>query len=412
MKKTVLSIILLILFSCNNKSKKSANEVIPESFQEITYLRDSSANEVIPITPMIPKSYKQITYLLDTIANNYVFKTLMNISDVSLNEEGEIKSAIQTNFSFKNQDGIKEESINIYSPILFWSFLGDSIPILLEYFQQSLTDTLIKDGSYSFQYNKNSLLISFSEAYQGSAPTVIIDFLYDLHGQWIQIAKRFRDERSGHSYFEITKREIQYNDEPIKSINLIYMTVNGNDIFNNSRGIVEYYVLLQKAGIWGPENGGGFFDESNGFFECEDEGTGAGVYTSQILGWRTSDGRDILGINGFNMDPGSSFPTTYGDYPTFYLFENKSFTKLTNIFPEVKANLFFDSDTGSIEGIPTYFTLQREGAYIRYNLGVPIDFLREDYNKYKEICDKYSNIKRTSINMDFDHIIGSFHVSN
>lgn len=414
MKTLALAILPLILFSCTNKSSNSANKVIPESFQDITYLRDTSANEVIPITPMIPKSFRQITYLLDTIANNYVFKTLMNISDVSLNEEGEIKSAIQTNFSFENQDGSKEESINIYSPILFWSFLGDSIPILLKYYQQSLTDTLIKDGYYSFQYNKNSRLISFSKAYQGGAPFVIIDFLYDLHGQWIQITKRFRDERSGHSYFEITKREIQYNDEPIKSINLTYLTVNGENIFNKTLGIVEYYVLLGKAGIFSPEGNEGIFDEPNGFFENEDEGTGAGVYTFQICGWRTSDGRDILGLNGFFNDPGSSFPTISGDPPKFYLFENKSFTEfeLTNIFPDVKANLFFDSDTVSIEGIPTYFTLPREGESVQYNLGVPLDFLRENYKDYKEVCDMYSNVKRTSIDIAFDRILGTFHVNN
>jgi hypothetical protein len=150
----------------------------------------------------------------------------------------------------------------------------------------------------------------------------------------------------------------------------------------------------------------------NGFFENEDEGTGAGVFTSQLCGWRTSDGKDILGINGFFRDPGSSFPINSGDPPTFYLFENKSFTKLTNIFPEVKANLFFDSDTVSVEGIPTYFNLPREGETIQYNLGVPIDFLRKNYNDYKEICDMYSNIKRTSIDMAFDRIIGTFHVSN
>jgi hypothetical protein len=421
MKKLALAILPLILFSCTNKSNNSANKVIPESFQEITYLLDTSANEVIPIIPMIPKSYQQITYLLDTIADIYVYKTLKNISDVSLNEEGEIKSAIQTNFSFENQDGNKEESIDIYSPILHWSSLDRSDShnyfftewdsILIKYFKQALTDTIVKDGGYTYKYNKNSQLISFIDDFE-EFEGFQIDFLYDLHGQWTQITKHLPEYRSGHFTYEVTKREIQYNDEPIKSINPTYLTVNGENIFNKSRGIVDYYVLLQTAGIFSPENAGGTFDEPNGYFEYEDEGTGAGVYTCQLTGWRTSDGRDILGINGFFNDPGSSYPTTSGDPPTFYLFENKSFTELTNIFPEVNVNLFFDSDTGSVEGIPTYFTLPREGSSIQYILGVPLDFLRENYNDYKEICDMYSNVKRTSIEIAFDEVSGTFYVNN
>ena len=178
------------------------------------------------------------------------------------------------------------------------------------------------------------------------------------------------------------------------------------------RKFLSFYVLLGKAGIFNPECNVGVFNESNGFFENEDEGTGAGVFTSQICGWRTNDNRDIIGINGFYNDHGGSFSTIIGNLPKFYLFENNSFTELTNTFPDVKANLFFDCDTCSIEGIPTYYTFPKDSGNVRFNLGLPLDYLRKDYDTYKEICDKYSNIKRISIDIAFDPIIGSFHVSN
>jgi hypothetical protein len=387
MKTLALAIVPLVLLSCTNRSNNSASNGIP-------------------------KGYQQVTYLIDTIADKYEFKEILNISDVIFNNAGEVKSAVQTNFSFKNQEGEKSKSTSIYSPIQNWSFSGDSIPILQKYSILVHTDTLIKDDIYSFRYDKDSRLISFTQAYQPESPIASFDFFYDLNGQWTQVTKRFRDERSGHSYYEITKREFRYTNKTIKSINPIYLTVNGVNIFTVPRGIVEYYVLLGKAGLFSSEGNNGVFDEPNSFFENEDEGTGAGVFTSQLCGWKTNDGKDIIGINGFFRDPGSSFPITNGNPPKFYLFENKSFTELTNIFPEVKPNLFFDSDTGSAEGIITYFTLPRIGETIQYNLGIPIDFLRKTYNDYKEMCDKYSNIKRTSINIAFENITGTFRVSN
>jgi hypothetical protein len=394
MKNPALALLPLILFSCTGKPKNSANNGIPKSFQ-------------------------QITYLLDTIADKYVINELKNISDVSLNEEGEIKSAVQTSFSFKNQEGSKEESIKFYSPILCWSFSGDSIPILLKYYKQALTDTLLKDGEYTFQYDKNSRLISFSQAYQSDRPVVIIDFLYDLHGQWTQITKHFREERSDHITYEITKREIQYNDKPVKSINPTYLTVNGENIFKKKkRSIVDYYVLLQKAAIFIPDNKRGMFDVPNGFFEYEDEGTGAGVWTGQLDLFRTKDGKDILAISGFYNEP-IAYPNTSGTQPNFYLFEPNAFTEISNIFPEVNIQMFFDSDyTGSVEGISTYFTLPRKGLSIQYNVNnlgnfcKLLDSKNDNYNRYKEICDRYSNIKRTSIDIAFDPVSGTFKIKN
>jgi hypothetical protein len=51
-----------------------------------------------------------------------------------------------------------------------------------------------------------------------------------------------------------------------------------------------------------PDNAGGTFDVSNGFFEHEDEGTGGGLYTGQLALFRTNDGKDIIAINGFSFD--------------------------------------------------------------------------------------------------------------
>jgi hypothetical protein len=393
MKKLALAILPVILFSCTNKSGNSSNKEIPIS-------------------------YRQYTYLLDTIADIYVYEELRNVSEVILNEEGEVKSAVQTNFSFKNMEGSKEESINIYSPIVHWSYLHqseqDSITSLIKYYKKSLKDTLLKDGEYAFQYDKNSRLILFAQAYASSSPPFLIfDFQYDQQGRWTQITKHFREERSGHFSSEITIREFPENNKPLDKIYTTYMTVNGESLIDKGvKTIVDYYVLLKKAAIFVPDNDGGKFDVPNGYFEYSDDGTGAGEATSQIALFKTNEGKDLLAINGYYMDPGSSYPITSGHPPTFYSFDNKSFTELANIFPDVNINLFFDRDTGSVEGIPFYFTLPQKGTSIQCNFGIPINFLRENYNNYKELCDTYSGIKRTSFTLEFDRIIPGFYVKN
>jgi hypothetical protein len=392
MKKLVLSILTLVFFSCTNKPGNTSNKETPIS-------------------------YRQYTYLLDTIANTYVYEELKNLSEVILNEEGEVKSAVQTSFSFENQDGKKEESISIYSPIVHWSYLHqteqDSISMLIKYYKKELTDTLIKDGEYTFQYDKNYRMILFTQAYPSNPPFVIIAFQYDQQGRWTQITKQFREERSGHFSSEITIREFPENNKPLDKIYTTYMTVNGESLIDKGvKTIVDYYVLLKKAAIFVPDNDGGKFDVSNGYFEYSDDGTGAGVATSQIALFKTNEGKDLLAINGYYMDPGGSFPTTSGRPPRFYLYENKTFTEQTSVFPDVNLNLFFDRDTGTVEGVPFYFTLPQKGTSIQCNFGLPINFLRENYNNYKEVCDTYSGIKRTSFTLEFDRVIPGFYVKN
>lgn len=390
MKKLAVVTLLLILFSYANGSNNSASKVSPKSFQ-------------------------QITYLLDTIADKYVYKELQSITDVSLNEKGEIISANQTRFSYNNQDGIAENTKDIYSPQLFW-YGSEFESIYNKYTEQTLTDTLIKDGEYTFQYDKNSRLISFTQHdiwYQ-------IHFIYDQHGQWTQTKEHLIEERSGHITYKITEREIQYGAEPIKSVNPTYLTVNGENLFEKKkRSIVDYYVLLQKAAIFIPDNRGGMFDVPNGFFEYEDEGTGGGVSTGQLAIFRTKDGKDILAVNAFSVE-NIGYPCTSGIHPKFYLFGNNLFTEIPNIFPEVNIQMFYDSGyTGSVEGILTYFTLPREGLSIQYNISKGLrDFCKEldskndHFNDYKEICDRYFNVKRTSIDIAFDIISGTFNIKN
>ena len=390
MKNLVLTIFTLVFFSCTNKSGNSSNRETPISF-------------------------RQVTYLIDTIADVYVFEELKNISEVYLNEEGQVTSAVQTKFSFQNQDGNEEESGNIHSPTVHFSYIfqteHDSITSLIKFFNKAFRDTLIKDGENTFQYDKNSRLISFSQGYPMSPPNLKIDFEYDQQGRWTKITKLFQEERSGHFSYEITRREYPDKEKPISEINPVYLKVDGENLSEKgARTIVDYYVLLRKAAIFVPDNDGGMFDVPNGYFEYSDDGTGAGEATSQIALFKTNEGKDLLAINGYYMDPGGSFTTTSGRPPRFYLYENKTFTEQTSVFPDVNLNLFFDRDTGSVEEVPFYYILPQQGTSIQCNFGLPIGFLRENYNEYKEVCDKYSDLKRTSITLEFDRVIPGFHV--
>ncbi|MCK4921051.1 MAG: hypothetical protein KAS71_08395 [Bacteroidales bacterium] len=389
MKKIALMILPVILFSCTNDAYK-----------------------------ITPKAYQQITYLIDTLAENHVLKELRNITEVKLNDDGELESAVQTNFSYENQEGISENVEEVYSPDLFWlsSYQSDLSPIYKKYAEQELTDTLIIDGKYTFQYNEKSQLISFTDDGYWNQ----IHFIYDQHGQWIQATVHILEERSGHITYKITKRKIQYNDDPIKSIKQPYLTINGVDILKKeNRSIADYYVLLKKTEVFIPGNDGGTFDVANGFFEYEDEGTGGGNYTGQLALFKTNDGKDIIAINGFYGDA-LAYYQTGGSHPKFYLFENNLFSEIPNIFPEVNIQMFFDSDyNGSVEEISSYFSLPKKGLSIQYkidegleNFCEKLDNTNDNYDHNKEICDRYSNVKRTSIDITFDKLTGTFKIKN
>ena len=73
--------------------------------------------------------------------------------------------------------------------------------------------------------------------------------------------------------------------------------------------------------------------------------------------------------------------------------------------------------TGSLEGISTFFILPRKGLSIQYrvdeNLG---QFCKEPENKqqidnfYRESCERYSHLNRTSIDIAFDKVSGTFRI--
>ena len=289
MKNIVLVILPLILFSCANNSEKGPS----------------------------PKSFQQITYGLDTLADKYAYKTLWNITEVILNDDGEITTAVQTNFSIKNQNGLVDSSKNIYSTELYWWFGAPEIdPIFKKYYEQTFTDSVLTDGDYTFQYDINSRLISHIFNYYGELE-IRTDFIYDQYGQWTQITKQFHDFIGRTYSYEITERTIRYDSEPFKPVTQDYLTVNGVNLFTKEKKtIVDYYMLLKRNGIFQPQNDGGTFDVSNGYFEYEDEGTGAGIFTGQIVLFKTLEGKDILAINGYLAEY-EAYARLSGDPPNF-----------------------------------------------------------------------------------------------
>ncbi|MDH5367302.1 MAG: hypothetical protein OEW67_09965 [Cyclobacteriaceae bacterium] len=402
----LLCVLSLLFYSCTQKpasvgeTGNSEHGTNPKSIQQRIFTNGVN-----------PKSFRQITFTIDTLVANYVVKELKNVSDVTLNEEGEIASATQTNYSFENQEGIVENTKEIYSPESHWLF-GDQSeyePIFNKYYHQPFSDTLIAENEYTFQYNNNNqlILIKGSWGFQ-------MDFNYDQHGQWIEITKHFSDERSGHVTYEITKRKIHYDENPLNSLNPTYLSINGENIFEKKKkSIVDYYILANKAAIFSPDRGE--FDIPNGYFEYEDEGTGAGVYTGQLVMFKTNDEKDIIAINGFYGEA-ISYYTISGDRPKFYIFENNSFTEAVDLFPELNSKIFFEKGfTGEVEGINTFFTLPQKGLSIKYlvdpNLEQFCDEMNTNhdlYDMYKGICENYSNLKRTSIDITFDKNSGTF----
>ncbi|MFC2090599.1 hypothetical protein ACFLT1_07445 [Bacteroidota bacterium] len=389
MKKLALTFLPFILLSCANKSDNTE-------------------------TGLSPKGFIQTTYLLDTLAENQVFQELKNITEVKLTRNGEVESVVQTMFSFEHQDGIIADGNEIYSPDSF--FKSELSSIYEKYDEQGLADTIIIDGRYTYEYDEKSQLISFREKGGWNE----IHFIYDQHGQWTQSTLNILEERSGHISYEITKREFQYNDKSIISVTPPYLTVNDVDIFKKEKkSIVDYYILLRKAGIFNPGNYGGSFDASNGFFEFQDEGTGAGLYTGQLALFRTNDGNDIIAISGYSQEAWIEYYlSANGDRPNFYLFKNNLFTELTEIFPEVNKQLFLDeNDTISLEQITTYFTLPQKGLAIRYNvddgLGVfcdKLEIINDAPAYYVDICRWYSSLSKTYINIEFDKVSGTFNI--
>lgn len=364
-----------------------------------------------------PKSFQQITYILDTIADKYVYRELEMASDVSLDENGDIKAISQTRFSFEHPGGIADKGMELYSPESFWDafYEVETDTLFKKYSEDVFTDTLIIHGDYTFQYNNNSQL-TFMSTYEYQ-----LHFDYDENGEWIQISQAFPDIRSDHVTYRITSRVIQYIDQTVEAINMTYLTSDGEDIFTRqNKTIADYYVLSRKAGIFNPDNGSGTFDLKNAYFEYQDEGTGGGVFTGQLRVFKDNNAKEILAINGYYDEAGTYF-TTSGTTPEFYLLDNKMFTEVSDIFPQVNTQMFYDRETiDSTEGITTFFTLPQEGLTIGYNVSTGLGTFCNNLNSgsvsnpedYQDICQRYSMLKRTTIGFEFDPVTGTFKITN
>lgn len=72
-----------------------------------------------------------------------------------------------------------------------------------------------------------------------------------------------------------------------------------------------------------------------------------------------------------------------------------------------------------MEGISTFFTLPQKGLAIRYMVDPGLEIFCNsldnnhwDYDNYKDICERYSSLKRTYIDILFEKVSGTFKIKN
>ncbi|NPA67768.1 MAG: hypothetical protein GXO50_04075 [Chlorobi bacterium] len=190
---------------------------------------------------------------------------------------------------------------------------------------------------------------------------------------------------------------------------------------NEKRNVIDYFRLLQESKMidvdcklikrkktWlceSEKNEAGFssrkeavVDIKNGYIQIVDEGTGGGALITEIALFKTTDKKDIIGVNTYFADgmlQMSSFP------PTFYSYKDTSLVSLKNIFPKTDPNMFFIKPYDlEKELIGSYYILPHYGTNIKFCLDSSFVSLREESFK--------KNIKTYEFTYLFDKEKGKF----
>lgn len=172
--------------------------------------------------------------------------------------------------------------------------------------------------------------------------------------------------------------------------------------------LIDFPYTLSKSGnIWKSTSTdeAGFVNEcgtlvdiKNGYIKFEDEGTGAGIFVTEIALFKTSDKRNILALNTYFADDilqNSSKP------PKFYEYKNENFKLLKDIFPATSPNQFFIKPYNlKKELLGTYFELPHYGTIIKFCLDM--NYAEKQEETYRQ------NIKQTEFLYKFDKNHGNF----
>ncbi len=186
--------------------------------------------------------------------------------------------------------------------------------------------------------------------------------------------------------------------------------------------IVDYFNLLKKSELidvpcnlqkesnnkWvckSKKDEAGFINEcettvdiKNGYVKIEDEGTGAGILVTEVALFKTAEKKDIIAVNTYFAD---DILQMSSHKPKFYHFSDEHFSEITDIFPEINANVFFHKPYDlKKELIGAYFELPRYGTEIKYCLDTNFAAKREpEFQK---------NIKISELSFSFDKNRGKF----
>jgi hypothetical protein len=378
--------------SQNNATTEEAAEAIMEEAAPEEAVADSEqASNYLP--------YSQIVHQVDTVAGQHVIKELKSHQTFDPTES--VNFCTVFSFDFMDGDGSGDPCTDYDLPEEYYALTNK---------YQNLRDT-----TFMHDYIKVSIDSEGNLVYMRlGLVIVIIDYSKDRNIKNAAIG--YQDERSEQYSWILIERDYKNN---LRFPNG-YLFVNGENVINKDKlNIVDYYALMVKSGNFSPDHTGGNFDIKNGYFEISDDGTGAGLYTNQLVLFRKNNGEDVLALSNMSIEPVSYPVVTSGSPPTFFTFNREYFTKTLSIFPELDNKIFFSNEYAGETGIETYYTLPQKGLSIKYSVNMEaVNFCNQmdesnvNYDAFKDRCGIYAALESYEVELPFDKETGTFSIKN
>lgn len=399
---TALFISLSIIASCGSPSNNSNNAEETEIEEIAEAAEEAVAEEVTQL-------YSEVIYREDSLTSGYLLK--QTLSYQSFEPDG---TTSLYEYSIENPTGKTTTDRSA-----LW---------VLTIYDEARKAYSVKGDTTILLPSEDDVQSAY--VYQNGKLTYFSDFLYqvevrpDAEGNPIDIKVGIKDERNldKFSWYFIQRDYKQNLSQPSN-----YLELNGKDPLEKERkSIIDYYVLMTRAGLFQPEHTGGMFDVSNGYFEIMDEGTGAGQYTSQLVLFRKNDGKEIIALASRGAEPVRYMVVSSYQPPKFYTFTGSKFEEVLDIFPQISDDVFLPEGVSNEEvNFETYYVLPRKGLAITYNLNhAPIidycenqlakskdNMSEEDFFWENEKCKIYQKITKTEIKLPFNKETGKFEMS-
>ena len=236
---------------------------------------------------------------------------------------------------------------------------------------------------------------------------LILSFLFSFCSQ-----KQNKDsEKTISEKANIQKKKTALNIDTVKKQKHVEKKLTVADYFNllKKADLIDVPCKLQKeSNGWvckSKKDEAGFVNEcettvdiKNGYVKVEDSGTGAGFLITETALFKTAEKKDIIAVNTYFSD---NILQMSSHKPKFYRFSGEHFSEITDIFPEINANVFFYKPYDlKKELIGAYFELPRYGTEIKYRLDTNFAAKREpEFQK---------NIKISELSFSFDKNGGKF----